>query len=85
MKTGKGHEYSFKWGSRRLLDLAELLVPALNEWARLEESEGSDVSVMLHPHDPSECPHSMQVRPQHKTRHVPVEDPRWVVFSRREP
>ena len=85
MKTGKGHDYGFRWGSRRLMDLAELFVPALEEWARLEESEGANVSVMLYSHDPDECSHSIQVHPQHKTLRVAAEDPRWIAFNKKEP
>ena len=84
MKTGRGHDYGFRWGSARLMDLAEDLLPVLNKWAHKAESKGSGITLLLSPHDHKECPHSVYVFPDHKTRRVPVEDPRWHVFSRRE-
>jgi len=79
-----GTDYTYRWGSRRLLALSELIDPILIAWANDPESRGSGVTVSFIPLDHKECGHSMHVFPRAKKLPVLREDPRWHVFSRRE-
>ena len=47
MKTKSGMKYGYIPGSPRLIDLAERLVPVLNEWAQDNLPEGDRLDVML--------------------------------------
>lgn len=57
MKTKGGMEYRYIPGSPRLIDLAERLMPVIDEWAADNLPEGDRVDVVLYPMDMDEPPH----------------------------